>query len=493
MDAGRQNGVMLMARLKAGARTCLLVVVVMGVVAIKPEAVGDDWNRFRGPNGSGVIEATGLPLDFGPETNVVWKTTVAPGFSSPVISGDRLLLTAFENDQLITTSLDRQSGRMLWRQTVERTRVDRPDSRNHSAAASAAVDAAGNVYVFFGEFGLVAYDREGVEQWRHPLGPFDNIYGMGASPIVADNLVLLACDQQNGSFLLAVDADTGEVRWKVDRPEAKSGHSSPVLYDPPDGPLQVLVAGSFLLTAYDVATGEKRWWVGGLPFEMKSTPVMDGDTLYIHGFSTPLNQQGRQVEVDSWEDTIAVHDANGDNLITPDEFPQGRTRGFFSFVDLDGDGQLDEDSWNYYRAAMMSLNGMVAIRLGGSGDMTEENVVWRYHRSVPQLPSPLLYQGVLYMINDGGIATSFRPSTGEVIERGRIRGAVDSYYASPVAADGKIFFVSEMGKVAVVRPGGGFEVLALNDLGSPAYATPAIADGRIYIRTEETLWAFGED
>jgi outer membrane protein assembly factor BamB len=125
--------------------------------------------------------------------------------------------------------------------------------------------------------------------------------------------------------------------------------------------------------------------------------------------------------------------------------------------------------------------------------MTEENVVWRYHRSVPQLPSPLLYQGVLYMINDGGIATSFRPSTGEVIERGRIRGAVDSYYASPVAADGKIFFVSEMGKVAVVRPGGGFEVLALNDLGSPAYATPAIADGRIYIRTEETLWAFGED
>ena len=114
---------MLMARLKGGVWVYLLGVVVMGVAATKPEAVGDDWNRFRGPNGSGVIEATGLPQDFGPETNVVWKTTVAPGFSSPVISGDRLLLTAFENDQLITTSLDRQSGRMLWRQTVERTRV----------------------------------------------------------------------------------------------------------------------------------------------------------------------------------------------------------------------------------------------------------------------------------------------------------------------------------------------------------------------------------
>ncbi|MDP7471753.1 MAG: hypothetical protein QGI02_05300, partial [Vicinamibacterales bacterium] len=157
------------------------------------------------------------------------------------------------------------------------------------------------------------------------------------------------------------------------------------------------------------------------------------------------------------------------------------------------DGFLEEASWNYYAAAMASLNGMVAIRLGGSGDMTDESVVWRYHRSVPQLPSPLLYEGVLYMINDGGIATSFEPETGEVITRGRIRGAIDSYYASPIAADGKVFFVSEMGKVAVVAPGGGFDVVALNDLGSPAYATPAIADGRIYIRTEETLWAFGEE
>ena len=141
---------------------------------------------------------------------------------------------------------------------------------------------------------------------------------------------------------------------------------------------------------------------------------------------------------------------------------------------------------------MASLNGMVAIRLGGSGDMTDENIVWRYHRAVPQLPSPLLFQNVLYMINDGGIATSFRPATGEVIARGRIKGAVDHYYTSPVAADGKIFFVSESGKVAVVRPGGSFDVLAVNDLGSPTYATPAIADGRIYIRTVDVLWAFVE-
>ena len=234
---------------------------------------------------------------------------------------------------------------------------------------------------------------------------------------------------------------------------------------------------------------EKRSPVGGLPFEMKSTPVLDGDTLFVHGFATPFNQPGAQVEVESWEDTLGAHDQNGDALISRDEF---QMRGFMPYIDLDGDGQMDAEDWRYYRAAMASLNGMVAIRLGGSGDMTDQSVLWRYHRTVPQLPSPLLYQGILYMINDGGIATSFRPDTGEVIARGRIRGAVDDYYASPVAADDKLFFVGASGTVAVVRPGGRFEVLAVNDLGSPSYATPAIGDGRIYVRTVDALWAFGE-
>jgi outer membrane protein assembly factor BamB len=231
--------------------------------------------------------------------------------------------------------------------------------------------------------------------------------------------------------------------------------------------------------------------VGGLPFEMKSTPVLDADLLFIHGFATPFNQPGAQVEVEPWPETLAAHDRDGDALISGDEFPDERMGGFLPYLDLDGDGFMNEADWSYYRAAMASLNGMVAIRLGGSGDMTDQSIVWRYHRAVPQLPSPLLYEGVLYMINDGGLATSFRPDTGEVIARGRLRGAVDDYYASPVAADGKLFFVGVSGKVAVVTPGGRFDVLAVNDRGSPSYATPAIGDDRIYIRTADALWAFG--
>ena len=481
--------------MKRGVFVVAALAVLMAVLTptgVRSQAPGSDWDRFRGPNGSGVIDTGPLPVTFGPETNVVWTTPLPPGHSSPILSGDAIVLTAFEDDRLLTISLDRQTGRERWRRGVGRARTEALDPRNNPASPSPVVDAEGNVYVFFGEVGLVSYDAGGAELWRLPLGPFTNIYGMGASPIIARDLVVLVCDQQQGSFLIAVEARTGAVRWRVPRPEAKSGHSSPVLYEPDEGPLQVLTAGSFLLTSYDVATGDRLWWVGGLPFEMKSTPVLAGDTLFVHGFGTPFNQPGEQIEVEGWEDAVAVHDRDGDRVISREEFPHPRTRGFIPYLDLDGDGAMDEEDWIYYRAAMGSLNGMVAIRLGGSGDMTDKSVLWRYHRTVPQLPSPLLYQGILYMINDGGIATSFRPDTGEVIARGRIRGGVDDYYASPVAADDKLFFVGASGKVAVVEPGGSFDVLAVNDLGSPSYATPAIGDNRIYIRTVDALWAFGQ-
>ena len=123
--------------------------------------------------------------------------------------------------------------------------------------------------------------------------------------------------------------------------------------------------------------------------------------------------------------------------------------------------------------------------------MTEQNVVWTYHKRVPQLPSPLLYKDVLYMVNDGGIVTTLEPETGAIIAQGRLKGAVDNYYASPVAADGKIFMASELGKVAVLSPLGDLEVLAVNDLDDLIHATPAIADGRLYIRTRNTLYCFG--
>ena len=173
------------------------------------------------------------------------------------------------------------------------------------------------------------------------------------------------------------------------------------------------------------------------------------------------------------------------------EFPK-LGPNWFAMVDLDADGSLSQDEWEYYRAALDSENGMLAIRLGGQGDMTEKSVKWKYQRSVPQLPSPLFYRGVLYMVNDGGIVTTLNHETGAVIAQGRLQGALGAYYASPVAASGHIFFVSERGAVAVLPPTGELTPVVVNDLKEDTYATPAFTDGRVYIRTVEALYAFGK-
>jgi outer membrane protein assembly factor BamB len=364
------------------------------------------------------------------------------------------------------------------------------DKRNNPASPSPAVERDG-VYVFFPDYGLIAYDGSGQQRWSMPLGPFSNIYGMGASPVIVGDLVVLVCDQSLGSFIMGVDKRSGRVRWKVDRPEAKSGHSTPVIWRAPDGKDQIVVPGSFLLTAYDPASGRKIWWVRGLSFEMKSTPVIGGDTIYVNGYGAPVNDPGNKVNVPPADEVWKSADANGDKKLSRTEFPKYTAAFWFDAVDLDADGSLNPVEWEYYRAALDSENGMLAIRLGGTGDMTEKAVRWKYQRSVPQLPSPLLFGSVLYMVNDNGIITTLNPETGAVIKQGRLTGALGPHFASPVAADGHIFFTTESGAVVVVAPGGDFSPLAINQLGEDTYATPAFADGRLYVRTTAALYAFG--
>jgi outer membrane protein assembly factor BamB len=429
-------------------------------------------------------------VEFGPALNVVWKAELPQGFSSPVIAGDRIFLTGFRSDKLLTLCVDRKTGKVIWEKEAPRDRTEKIDPRNHPASASAATDGQ-SVFVFFGDFGLIAYDVGGKELWRKPLGPFNNIYGMGASPIVVDDKVVLACDQSTGSFIAAFDKKTGSERWRTARPEAKSGHSTPIVYRPAQGGTQILLPGSFLLTSYAAESGARVWWVGGLSFEMKSVPVIEGDTLYINGFGSAENEPGRRVTVAPSAEVFAAGDVNKDGKLSAAELPNKHAQEALPFVDLDGDKQLSVQEWDYYKAAMDSENGMLAIRLGGKGDMTEKSVRWAYRRAVPQLPSPVVYQNVLYMVNDGGIVTSLKPDTGELIKQGRLKGAIDRYYASPVAGDGKIYMASEKGKVAVLKPDGGLDPIAVNDMQEDIYATPALLDGRNYLRTRTMLYCFG--
>lgn len=460
------------------------------ILAASLDASTPAWSRFRGPNGSGISHATNVPTEFGPDKNLLWRLPLPQGHSSPIVQGGRIYVTALRDGALVTIAVDRSTGRPIWERAAPRVETTVVDKRNNPASPSPAVEDDG-VYVFFPDYGLLAYDASGRELWKMRLGPFNNIYGMGASPVIVGDLVVLACDQSVGSFLLATDKRAGRVQWKVDRPEAKSGHSTPIVWRGPDGRDQILLPGSFILTSYDALTGRKLWWVGGLSFEMKSTPVIGGDTIYVNGYGAPVNDPGNKVTVPPAEEVWKTADADGNGIISKSEFPKLTPAFWFDVADLDTSGALTRDEWAYYRAALDSENGMLAIRLGGSGDMSDTAIRWKYQRSVPQLPSPLLYGGVLYMVNDNGIVTMLDPATGAVIKQGRLTGALGPHFASPVAADGHIFFTTEAGAVAVVSPGD-LVPKAVNQLGEDTYATPAFADGRLYLRTTSALYAFGK-
>lgn len=470
----------------------LLVVFLLSFVAVA--ASDTDWSRFRGPNGSGVSNTKGLPTEFGPEKNVIWKTELPQGYSSPIIHGDRIFLTGLRDQTLLTFAVDRTTGKVLWERPAPRTRQEKLDKRNRPAAASAATDGE-FVTIFFGDYGLVTYDVNGKELWKQPLGPFNNIYGMGSSPVIVGDKVVLVCDQSTNSFIAAWNKKTGKELWRTERKEAKSGHSTPVLWTPRGGKTQIVVPGSFLLSAYDPDNGQRLWWVGGLSFEMKSTPVIVNDVLFINGFGAPENNPGSQVPVMTTVEAFKG-DANSDGKLSREEMPADNknhaARMGIAVADLDGDRMLSRDEWDYYKAAMESQNGVLAIRLGGSGDMSAKSVKWTYHRGIPQLPSPLVYEKVLYMVNDnGGILTMLNPETGELLLQGRMPGGSDTFYASPVAGDGKVFIASEKGQVFVLPPGPKIEPLAINDMQDGIYATPALVDGRIYLRTLNTLYCFG--
>ena len=464
-------------------------------------AVAEDWSQFRGPNGSGVSSSTGLPVEFGRGKNLLWQTALPAGHSSPVLTRDRIFVTAHtnekENYKLLVICLDRQTGKVLWQREVPRSRAGRLQNVNGPASPSPVTDGS-NVYVFFQEFGLVSFDGAGKERWKLALGPFNMFYGFGASPILVDDKVILPVDQDSpSSYVIAVDKNNGRVRWKVDRPVVISGYSTPIVYQPAQGPKQIVIPESFQLSAYSVEDGKRVWWVRGLACEMKSIASHDGEYLYVNGWGFPQNQAGQQIKTIPFNEALVAFDKNSDKQIAKSEVsgsePMNKMlRGGFEAFDTDRDEKLNDKDWEVFRAMMASENGLLSIRMGGNGDQTSTAIRWRYQKPVPQVPSTLLYKGVLYMINDSGILLSFDPATGKVMKQGRLHGAIDKYFSSPVAADDKVFLIGVNGAVSVLKAAGEWEVLAVNELDDECYATPAIADGRIYIRTRSALSCFGK-
>lgn len=465
-----------------------------------------DWPMFRGVNGSGIADVASAPTSFGPDKNVVWKTPLPFGHSSPVIAGDLIFLTGAEGGQrldagrgdkvidrggkLFTICLDRKTGKILWRREAPRPRIERYQQVNSPASPSAATDGK-NVFVFFADYGILSYTKDGGERWRAPLGPFNNVNGHGSSPIVYNDLVILVCDQDAASFLVALDKNTGRERWRADRSEVTRSYVTPVIFTPKDGPGELIVPGAYQVTSYNAATGEKLWWVRGFSWQPKSLPVIGGGMIYVHGWEGGGEAEA-PTETPTWAEALKLYDVNQDGKIVQDEIDPKMRAGFY-LLDLDGKGYLVPRDWEFYRARRGARNTLLAIRHGGRGDLTSTAVVWSMRKFLPNVPSPLLYQGVLYLVKDGGIFSSVDPKTGAILKQGRLTGALDTYYSSPVAAAGKIYLFSQTGVATVLKAGALWEPLAVNDMDEPVFATPAFVDEKMYVRTRGALYCFASN
>lgn len=448
-------------------------------------ACAEDWVRFRGPNGSGVSDSLGLPIEFGPKKNVVWKVDVPPGRSSPIVVKDRVYLTGLDGEKLVTLALDRRSGRTLWKREIVRDHVNKIFSGNDSASPTAVSDGD-NLYVFFPDLGLLSFDAAGRERWRVKLGPFNSFYGVSSSPVVHGNTIALVCDQRQGSFAMAVDKDSGRVRWRVERRHARTeAYATPAVYTPAKGKPMLVVSGADRVDGYDLETGDITWWVGKQGTYPVGSPVLAGDIVVAIGMG------GDQPMLPAFDTYLAKLDTDKDGQLTHAEFGKdAEFKDHFGWLDSDNNGFITRAEWDQKVKEGISEEGVTASRIGGSGDLTA-NLMWRYKKSYSYLITPLIYQDVLYLVKDGGIITTLNPKTGEVLKTGRSKDAIDPYFSSPVAADGKVFLVSNGGKVTVLKAGAEWEVLAVNDLDETVQSTPAIAGGHLYIRTQKSLYSFG--
>jgi outer membrane protein assembly factor BamB len=350
--------------------------------------------------------------------------------------------------------------------------------------------------------------------WKKPMPIPITQWGTGTSPILAADQLILVRDQYSGrgankrsAYVLALNPKDGTTIWSTERPSEPSW-STPIVRAI-DGTQELVVFGRRRLIAYDLRDGSERWSVDGLPLDAVGVPVTGSGLIFVAGTEIGGDPE-RPVAIPGFNEIVKQFDRDNDGKISQDEAPRQvsidpRDRpgaetlslhSWFWQADKDKDGLATREEWIAASEATSKRfarfrDAVVAIRPGGNGDVTDTNVVWRVGRGVPDSPSPLYHEGLLYLIKTGGIVSCLDAKTGQLKYRSRL-GSGGAYSSSPVVANSNIYVASERGGIVVFRTGDKLDVLANNDLGDRIMATPAFVDSRIYVRTDNHLYAFGE-
>jgi outer membrane protein assembly factor BamB len=469
-----------------------LAVVIFAVVGLEG-AEPSPWPQFHGPGGSGVADAEHPPTEFGPDKNVRWKVSAPSGASSPIVVGDKLVLTAFEDGKLYTIAYNRADGSEAWRAHAPAREIEPYHKTEGSPAASTPATDGERIVSYFGSCGLFCYDLNGKELWKFEMPPAATLadFGTGVSPLVVDGIVVLLRDEAKDPKIVALDAATGKLRWEKKR-ESRSGFGTPAIWDTPSGKL-IVTPGYGRMIAYDLSTGDDIWHVEGMPSASCTTPVVEDGVLYYAGWS-PGDPEDQEFQMPTFDSLLANDaDADGDGALSKKESETTMFKDFFDNNDPNKDGLITRDEWDgMLKFISASKNTAFALKAGGTGDVTDSHMLWKQTKGLPYVPSAILYRGQYVMVKDGGIVTVYDAKTGDQIYQKRAV-ASGSYYASPVAAAGNIYFASLTdGAFTVLKAGTDKpEVVAENPpLGERLAATPAIADDTLYVRTAGHLYAF---
>jgi outer membrane protein assembly factor BamB len=444
---------------------------------------------FRGPNGSGVSETATPPQEFGPDQNVVWKSEAPWSPGSLAVVNDRVFLNAYAEGKLETRSYAAHGGKLLWTASLTPKEIEEFHRTDSSPAAGTPACDGEHVISYFGSCGVVAYSVAGQELWRYPMPVARTTggYGSGTSPLIAGDCVIVNRDMVTNSSLYCFDSKTGKLKWEVARPDARTSYGTPILWHD-NGVDEIVTPGTYLLKGYDLKSGENRWSLSGVTHIACTTPVV-GDGLLLFAGWGPGEAD---FPFPSWNEWLAKWDKNHDGAL--DESDVGpEAWSYMKGLDSDFDGKLTKADFDRLQDFVArSKNVLVAVKPGCKGEVDDAHIAWKATKGLPYVPSPLYYKGRIYLIKDGGLISCFNVKTGEAIWQQERLPSAGSYYASPVAADGRLFVTSVDGKMTVLRAGTEKpEVQRTIDFHERIAATPALADDRIYVRTATTLYAFG--
>ncbi len=460
-------------------------------IGLAATARGEDWPQFRGVNAAGVSTNGKPPVEFAFDQNVRWSAEEGDGVASPIVAQGRVFSTGMTGPTTFSVfGYDAATGTRHWRRDFETGKLPRITPPNSHASSTPASDGE-RVFVYFSTLGLIGLDAAtGADLWRRPLPlpAYLMDWGAASSPIVVGDQVIFCQDDDLSPYLISLDAASGEVRWKTAREDMLAGYAVPVLCTA-NGRTDLVVAGSGRLIGYDPDTGAERWTCNTLLRTVMTSPVVHDGVIYIAVQSYGDESRTLKYALLEWLDT------NQDGILTRSEVPS-EFHARFDRSDRDKNGELSEGELDTAFQASSNLVGggsmIQAVRGGGTGDVTQTHVKWHVnHRAPSNLSSPLVVGQRLFVVKAGGISSCFNSEDGTAHwELQRLRNFGD-YYASPVAADGKIYIAGRNGFVIVLADSTELKVLAKNDMQEEIIATPALCGDSLFIRTRQKLYCVG--